>query len=134
MFDQSVKQLAQSALYPKESPAKIKNSSKRIVIGLPKEISLLEKRIGLTPDAVALLVNNGHEIIVERGAGADANFTDAEYQLAGGQLVDSAREVFDAEIVLKIEPLTDEEFEYLREGQTLISTLNPTALSKSYFE
>jgi alanine dehydrogenase len=134
MHGQSVKELAQSALYPKESPAKIKNSSKRITIGLPKEVSLLEKRIALTPDAVALLVNNGHEIIVEKDAGKDANFTDSEYQLAGGQIVDSAREVFDAEIILKIEPLTDEEFDYLRQGQTLISTLNPVALSKNYFK
>jgi alanine dehydrogenase len=134
MHGQSVKELAQSALYPKESPAKIKNSSKRITIGLPKEISLLEKRVALTPDAVALLVNNGHEIIIEKDAGKDANFNDSEYQLAGGQIVESAREVFDAEIILKIEPLTDEEFDYLRQGQTLISTLNPVALSKNYFK
>lgn len=134
MVGQSVKELAQSALYPKESPAKIRQTSKKIVIGLPKEISLSEKRIALTPDAVALLVNNGHRIIVEKDAGQEAKFTDAEYQLAGAQVVETAREVFDAEIVLKIEPLTDEEFSFLKEGQTLISTLNPTALSKKYFE
>lgn len=134
MVGQSVKELAQSALYPKESPAKTKRSSKRIVIGLPKEVSFQEKRIALTPDAVALLVNNGHELVVEKNAGKDANFTDAEYQQAGATIVLTPQEVFDSEIILKIEPLTDQEFTYLKEGQTLISTLNPATLSKNYFE
>lgn len=134
MIDQAVRELAQSALYPQESPTKIWQTSKDIVIGLPKEISLSEKRIALTPDAVALLVSNGHRIIVEKNAGQEAKFTDAEYRLAGAEVVETAREVFDAEIILKIEPLTNEEFDFLKEGQTLISTLNSTALSKGYFE
>lgn len=134
MVGQSLKELAQSALYPKESPEKIKSSSKRLLIGLPKEVSLQERRIALTPDAVGLLTRNGHQVIVEKDAGKTANFTDAEYQLAGAAIVLSSQEVYDAEIILKIEPLTDEEFTYLKEGQTLFSTLNPATLSKRYFE
>lgn len=134
MLGQTVSELAKSALYPQESPALLHRASKSITIGLPKEISLQENRIALTPDAVALLVQNGHEVLVEIGAGKAANFDDADYQNAGARIVFSPQEVFTAEIVLKIEPLVEEEFNYLKEGQTLISTLNLPSLDKSYFE
>ncbi len=124
----------QTQLYPQESQVKIKKDNYSLLIGLPREISLQESRIALTPDAVTILVRNGHEVLVERGAGIEANFLDHEYSEAGAQLVNGAREVYQADLILKIEPLVGEEFELIKSGATLISTLNLPALTKDYFE
>src|SRR5690606_40529170 len=90
---------------------------------LPREISLQENRITLTPDAVALLVNNGHEIWVETKAGIGSKFSDQQYSEAGAKIVYSPQEVYKADVILKIEPPTSEEIEYMHPGQTLISAL-----------
>ena len=92
-------------------------------IGLPREISLQENRISLTPDAVSLLVNNGHEIWVETKAGDGSKFTDQLYSDAGAKIVYSPQEVYKADVILKIEPPTIEEIEWLHPGQTLISAI-----------
>ncbi|AFK04015.1 alanine dehydrogenase/PNT domain protein [Emticicia oligotrophica DSM 17448] len=135
MTGQSISELArQSTLYPQESPAIVKQSDKNLFIGLPKEISLQENRIALTPDAVALLVRNGHEILVEKGAGEGAKFSDTEYSEAGARIVYSPEEVYEANLIVKIEPLMDSEMDYLKPGQTIISTLKVPNLSRNYFE
>lgn len=92
-------------------------------IGLPREISLQENRISLTPDGVALLVNNGHEIWVETKAGEGSKFSDKDYSDAGAKIVYSAQEVYKADAILKIEPPTSEEIEMMHPGQTLISAI-----------
>lgn len=135
MTGQSISELAmQSALYPQESPAIIEKSKKGLCIGLPHEVSLQENRIALTPDAVALLVRSGHEVWVETKAGEGAKFTDQEYNEAGAKIVYSTEEVYEANVILKIEPLIEKEFNYLKTGQTLISTLNLPNLDRKYFE
>lgn len=129
------KQLArQSQLYPQEYPVKILKDNNSLLIGLPREISLQESRIALTPEAVAILVRNGHEVWVERSAGVEANFPDHEYSEAGAHLVNSAKEVYQTDLILKVEPMVEEEFELIKPGTTLISTLNLPALEKNYFE
>lgn len=135
MTGQSVSELArQSVLYTQESPALIKKGKKSLFIGLPKEVSLQESRIALTPEAVSLLVKNGHEITVETGAGDSAKFSDNEYSEAGARIVYSPEEVFEADVILKIEPLAEKEIGYLKSEQTVISTLNITNLERKYFE
>jgi alanine dehydrogenase len=115
--------LAKSSLYPQEEMLKVKKGKHSFFIGLPKEISLQENRISLTPDAVALLVNNGHEVYVETRAGEGSKFTDKLYSDAGAKIVYTPQEVYKADIILKIEPPTLEELEYFHAGQTLISAL-----------
>lgn len=115
--------LAKSSLYPQEEMLKVKKGKHSFFIGLPREVSLQENRISLTPDAVALLINNGHEVWVETMAGEGSKFSDKQYSEAGAKIVYSPEEVYKAEIILKIEPPTLEEIEYLRPGQTLISAL-----------
>lgn len=110
-------------IYPKESMVKIKNSKNSLLIGLPVESAAQEKRVVLTPDAVALLVNNGQEVLVETNAGKEAKFTDQEYSDAGAKVVYSAKEAFDAEVVIKVEPPTEEEINLMRPGACLISAL-----------
>jgi alanine dehydrogenase len=115
--------LAKTSLYPQERLQKVKKSRNSFLIGLPREVSLQENRISLTPDAVALLSNNGHEVLVETKAGDGSKFTDKDYSEAGAKVVYSLEEVYKADIILKIEPPTLEEIEYFKPGQTLISAL-----------
>jgi alanine dehydrogenase len=110
-------------IFPKEAMAKIKESNRSLLIGMPTETAAQEKRVILTPDAVALLVNNGMEVMVETGAGAQSKFSDKEYSDAGAKIVYSAKEAFDAEVVVKVEPPAVEEIDFMRPGSCLISAL-----------
>lgn len=124
----------QSVLYPQESLMAVKKDQNSLHIGLPREVSLQENRIALTPDAVAILVRNGHEVWVEKDAGKGANLSDHEYSEAGAKIVHSPEEVYQANVILKVEPLVEEEFRFVKAGTTLISALNLPALEKHYFE
>ena len=124
----------QSVLYPQESLMAVRKDQNSLRIGLPREVSLQENRIALTPDAVAILVRNGHEVWVEKDAGKGANLSDHEYSEAGAKIVHSPEEVYQANVILKVEPLVEEEFRFVKAGTTLISALNLPALEKQYFE
>jgi len=124
----------ETKLYPQEQLAAIKSQHKSLFIGLPKEVSLIENRISLTPEAVSLIVKNGHKIWLEAGAGEKSKFSDREYSDAGATIVPSAEEVYQANIILKIEPPTDEEITYLKPNQVLISALNLVHKDRTYFE
>jgi alanine dehydrogenase len=119
----SMVELTESIIYPKEAPAKVKTSKNALVIGIPRETVSQEKRVVLTPEAVGLLVNNGQEVVLETLAGKDAKYTDKEYSDAGAKVVYSAKEAFDAEVILKVEPPTTDEIEYMRRGACLLSAL-----------
>ena len=74
---EALKALArQASLQPQEQLMAVGEHSKHLQIGIPCETSYQEKRVGLTPDAVAVLVSNGHEVIVETGAGKNSYFDD----------------------------------------------------------
>ena len=124
--------LAKSALAPQEKLATVKSGNKSFFIGLPREIALQEKRIPLTPDAVALLVANGHEVWLETKAGEGSNFSDREYSEAGAKIVHSPKEIYSADVILKIEPPTLSEIELMKPGQTLISAIQLGHLEKDY--
>ena len=115
--------LAKASLHPQEKLMEVKKSKHSFFIGLPREISLQENRISLTPDAVAILVNNGNEVWVEAKAGLGSKFTDKDYSDAGAKIVYSPQELYKADVILKIEPPTIEEIELMHPGQTLISAL-----------
>jgi alanine dehydrogenase len=115
--------LAKASFAPQEQMLAVKKKKNSFFIGLPKEISLQENRITLTPDAVELLVNNGHEIWIETKAGVGSKFSDQQYSEAGAKIVYSPQEVYKADFILKIEPPTEEEIELMHPGQTLISAL-----------
>jgi alanine dehydrogenase len=113
----------EAGIYPQEALAKVKKSNNSLLIGMPKEVAFQEKRVVLTPEAVALLVNNGQRVIVESQAGKLAKFTDKDYSDAGAKVVYSAKDAFDAEIVLKVEPPKEDEINFMRPGSCLISAL-----------
>lgn len=114
----------------------LKSKSKvSLKIGLPKEISNDERRVSLTPGGVSILKANGHEVFIEKGAGEDANFTDQEYSDAGAEIGYSSSEVFKkSELILKIAPLEEEEFELLEPEQALISALHMGSQTKKYLQ
>lgn len=123
---------ASVALYPKESMLALEERSRNLFIGIPKESSFQENRIGLTPDAVKQLTDHGHRIRIEAGAGSPSKYSDHEYSEAGAQIMYSVSEVYEADIILKIAPPTYDEIAYLRPGQTLISALQFGNLTSDY--
>ncbi|MCJ0741758.1 alanine dehydrogenase [Pedobacter montanisoli] len=98
-----------------------KNNS--LYIGIPKETSFQEARIALTPLSVALLINNGHKVIIEAGAGDGANFSDKDYSEQGAQISYNKKDIWAADIIVKVAPPCLEEIELMHKGQTLISSL-----------
>ena len=88
-------------------------------IGVPKESKPGERRVAATPKTVEQLIALGYAVFVEQGAGAEASFDDGAYEKAGADLVDEA--VWNADVILKINPPTDAEVARLRPGQTVIS-------------
>lgn len=102
-----------------------------LVIGIPKEIKSLEKRVGLTPQGVQQLSLAGCKTLVQRGAGETSSFSDDSYEKAGAVLVNTAAELYDnAQIILKVKEPLPSEFTYLRPGLVLFSFLHlaaPTA-------
>lgn len=104
-------------------------------IGLPREISNDERRVTLTPGGVSILKANGHDIFIEKGAGEDANFPDREYADAGAEIAYSASDVFKkSDLILKIAPLTKEEFDLLEPDQSLISALHMGSQTEEYLK
>ncbi len=126
--------LAKASLSPQEQLLRVKKDRNTFLIGLPREISLQENRISLTPDAVALLVNHGHEIWVETKAGLGSKFADKQYSEAGAKIVYTSQELYKADIILKIEPPTLAEMEYFKPNQILISALQVGHLQKQFID
>lgn len=124
----------ESKHYPQEALLEIKKSKKSLFIGIPKEVRMQEKRVPLTPRSVKLIVENGHEVWIESGAGKPSNFTDKEYSDAGAKIEYSHSEIFKADIVLKVEPPTFEEIDMMKSGRTLFSALQTGNLERMYFE
>tara|TARA_B100001115_G_scaffold183781_1_gene183759 strand:+ start:6025 stop:7233 length:1209 start_codon:yes stop_codon:yes gene_type:complete len=123
-----------SELMPQEEVLEVQKSRQHLQIGIPAETCLQEKRIPLTPDAVNLLVEHGHEVIIETNAGLNAHYSDQDFSEAGAKIVYSAKEVFEADMIVKVEPPSDEEIELMKKGQTLISALQLKTRSKKYFK
>ena len=120
---EAIRALAKEAmLMPQEEMLEVGRKKASLYIGIPKETSYQENRVALTPDAVELLVNNGHRVVIQRGAGDKANYSDHEYSEAGAG-VGSIKEVFEADIILKISPPTPKELELIKDNQTLMSAL-----------
>ena len=124
--------LMYSGLMPQEEMLEIGKKHKKLVIGIPKEEHLSERRITLTPEAVEVLVDNGHEVFLETTAGNGANYTDKDYAEHGAFIVDSKEKVFEAEIILKVAPIIEKDTELLRGNQVIFSSLHINQQSHDY--
>ena len=117
------KLIQQGSLLPKEEMLEIARKKGSLFIGIPKEISFQERRVALVPDAVSLLVANGHRVKIESKSGEGSNFTDNEYSEAGAEICANPKEVFECDIIFKVAPPSEEEVEMMPGNQTLISAL-----------
>ena len=91
--DEILKSLAKGFM-PQEEMLEIPTKKSKLFIGIPKEVSIQEKRVPLIPDAVALLTNYGHRVRIETGAGEAAKFTDNQYSEAGAEITSNRKEVY----------------------------------------
>lgn len=97
-----------------------------MIVGIPKEIAPNELRVAATPKTVKRLIKQGFEVRIEKNAGELANFSDDEYKSAGAEIVSDKEKLFEqAEILLKVQPVTDEEVELMPYNQVTLSYLSP---------
>ena len=122
------------AFETQEEVLDIPHGSKPLLIGIPKEIAFQENRIGLTPDAVSVLVANGHDVMVESLAGSGSRYTDNDYSEAGARIVFEKEEVYKCPILVKTAPPVEADLPYLQMYQTIISPLHLSALKKGLIE
>ena len=106
----------------------IPTRTKPLLIGIPKEIAFQENRIGLIPEAVGVLVANGHGVVVESLAGTGSRYTDKDYAEAGASIVFEKEEVYKCPILVKTAPPVEADLPYLQMHQTIISPLHLSAL------
>lgn len=121
-------------LLPQEEMLEVKNKNSSLTIGIPKESNKLENRVCLVPSAVQLLVQNGHRILLESNAGKSSQFENVEYSEAGAEIVQHAEEVFKADIILKIDPLSNLELNMLKSKQVILSSLCIQSQNADYFK
>ncbi|HZH01111.1 MAG TPA: alanine dehydrogenase [Flavisolibacter sp.] len=111
-----------------EETLDIKPKGARLHIGIPREVAFQENRIALTPDAVSVLVSNGHEVTIEHNAGEAAHFSDKDYSEAGARIVYNREDVFKAPILVKSAPVIEEDLPLLQLNQMIISPIHLSVL------
>jgi len=122
--------MTEGSLLPQEEMLAISKKKGKLVIGIPKETSYQENRVALIPETVQLLVNNGHQVLVESKAGEKNHYSDNDYSEAGAQITYDTSEVFKSNIILKVAPPKQEEIDMMPGNQTLISALQLTLQPK----
>ncbi len=119
-----------TAYMPKEEQLETAVRTRRISIGIPCDKKDDEKRVALTPEAVNLLVESDNEVIVQKGAGLGANYTDKDYSENGATISESPARVYSTDAVIKVAPFTEAETNYLRGNQVVLSYLNVLKLNE----
>ena len=117
-------------LLPQEEMLAVSRKKGKLTIGIPKEMTYQECRVALNPEAVEFLVNNGHHIVVESGAGKSSRYEDVDYSEAGAEIAYERDKVFQSNLILKVAPPSDDEIEMMPGNQTLISALQLTLQPK----
>lgn len=126
--------LRKEGLLPQEEMLEIGHKKKKLRIAVAKESTEDESRVALAPHAVELLVENGHDVVVEKGAGEGANFSDIMYSEVGGLILEEKAEIYKCDIIIKVLPLTDDEISLLRGNQVLISSFQIATQSADYIK
>lgn len=119
---------------PLEETLDVKALGSSLSIAIPKENAFQENRIALSPDAVGVLVNNGHTVSVENKAGEGAHFSDKDYAEAGAIIVYDKKEIFRSGLVVKSAPVSEEELSLLTVGQTIISPIHLPVMKSHILE
>jgi alanine dehydrogenase len=109
---------------PLEETLQIIPKRKKLFIGIPKETAFQENRVPLTPEAVSVLVNDGHRVAVERGAGDGSFYNDTDYSEAGAEIVYEKAELYQATTIIKAAPIHEQEVGLLQPNQVVISPIH----------
>jgi alanine dehydrogenase len=117
-----------------EETLDVKPKGAQLHIGIPKETAFQENRIALTPDAVGVLVSNGHAVVIEHNAGEPTHFRDKDYSEAGAKIVYDKSEVFKAPILVKSAPVVDEDLPFLQYNQQIFSPIHMSVMKASLLE
>ncbi len=127
--------LDKGVLLPQEEMLEVGNKQQKIAIGVLKEDFNKESRIPLTPEAVEILVENGHEVMIERDAGSGANYRNTHYSEMGGQILDKKEDIFNADVILKVSPFTIEEIDLFKSNNQLaFSSIQLINQNRGYFQ
>ena len=122
--------LGNAAFMPKEEQLETAIRNRSISIGIPSASKDDEKRVALTPEAVSLLVEKDNEVIVQKGAGLGANYTDKDYSENGAIITDSSAKVYGADVIIKVAPFSENEADFLKGSQVVLSYLNVLMLNE----
>ncbi|MDG1842446.1 MAG: alanine dehydrogenase [Crocinitomicaceae bacterium] len=115
--------IEQGGLLPKEEMLEVYKKKGSLQIGIPKEVSFQERRVALVPEAVSLLVSNGHKVKVETGCGEGSNFNDNDYSEAGAEVCYDKKEIYACNLIFKVAPPSEHEVDMMTGNQTFISAL-----------
>jgi alanine dehydrogenase len=124
--------LMYGGILPQEEMLAIGKKHKKLTIGIPREKQPVEQRVSLTPEAVEVLVDNGHEVILESKAGEAARYTDNDYSECGAFIIDNKKHVLNTDVILKVSPLEPKEIEMLKGNQVILSTIHFGRQSEEY--
>jgi len=119
---------------PLEETLEVLPKKKKLFIGIPKETMFQENRVALTPEAVSVLVNNGHELVMESNAGVGASFSDNNYSEAGARIVHDKSEVYKATTIIKSAPISESEVGLLNSGHVVLSPIHIPFLKSKMIE
>lgn len=119
---------------PLEETLEILPKKRQLFIGIPKETAFQENRIALTPEAVSVLVNNGHEVAVEHNAGEGSFYFDSDYSEAGARIIYEKPELYKATTIIKSAPIIEEELSLLQPNQVVVSPIHLPFLKAEMIE
>ncbi len=117
-----------------EETLDIKPKGAELLIGIPKENSFNENRIALTPEAVGVMIANGHQVVVETKAGDGASYNDNDYSEAGAKIAYDKKEVFECDIIVKSAPVSESECELLKPNQFIISPIHMAVMKREILQ
>ena len=117
-----------------EETLDVKPQGTELLIGIPKESSFSENRIALTPEAVGVMVANGHRVVVETKAGEGSSYSDTDYSEAGAKIAYDKKEVFECDVLVKSAPVSETECELLKPNQYIISPIHLAVMKKEILQ
>jgi alanine dehydrogenase len=119
----------------KEKRQKVGTHENALLIGVPREVSNEERRVAISPAGVQALVADGHRVLLGKGAGEGANFSDAQYADAGADIVPEPADLYaKSQLIVKVGPPCNEEVDFLQEKQILISALHLGAANPRFIK
>ena len=126
--------MQQGSLLPKEEMLEIAPKKGKLFIGIPKETVFQERRVALVPEAVHILVLNGHRVKIESKSGEMANYSDRDYSEAGAEICHDPNEIFQCDIIFKVGPPSEDEVDMMKGNQTLVSALQISIQAKAILQ